>query len=89
MRWWKRGIDTGLLSPPGTPQAGVRDAATDGHPEDFLVVNVGRQAPEKQLELLRRPLLATPGVRLAPIGDGPSHPQLRQIFADTPLRCLR
>jgi len=83
MRWWKRGIDTERFTP-GTPQAGVRERLTDGHPEDFLVVNVGRQAPEKQLELLRRPLLATPGVRLALIGDGPSHPQLRQIFADTP-----
>jgi hypothetical protein len=79
----------GAALTPRHPSGWGARPATDGHPEDFLVVNVGRQAPEKQLELLRRPLLATPGVRLAPIGDGPSHPQLRQIFADTPLRCLR
>jgi glycosyltransferase involved in cell wall biosynthesis len=83
VRWWKRGIDTDLFTP-GEPKSEVRHLLTDGHPEDFLVVNVGRQAPEKQLDLLRTTISPLRGVRLALIGDGPSHQQLRKGFAGTP-----
>lgn len=83
VRWWKRGIDTDLFTP-GEARPEVRNWLTDGHPEDFLVINVGRQAPEKQLELLRETLFPARGVRLALIGDGPSHQRLRKVFADTP-----
>jgi glycosyltransferase involved in cell wall biosynthesis len=83
VRWWKRGIDTDLFTP-GEARPEVRNWLTDGHPDDFLVINVGRQAPEKQLELLRETLFPAPGVRLALIGDGPSHQRLRKVFADTP-----
>lgn len=83
VRWWKRGIDTDLFTP-GARRAEVRDRLTDGHPDDFLIVNVGRQAPEKQLELLRTTISPEPNVRLALIGAGPSHEHLRQVFAGTP-----
>lgn len=83
VRWWKRGIDTDLFRP-GERRADVRAWLTDGHPDDFLVVNVGRQAPEKRLELLRETLFPEPNVRLALIGAGPSHDHLRQVFAGTP-----
>jgi glycosyltransferase involved in cell wall biosynthesis len=83
VRWWKRGIDTDLFTP-GEAKPEVRNWLTDGHPDDFLVINVGRQAPEKQLELLRETLFPAQGVRLALIGDGPSHQRLRKVFADTP-----
>lgn len=83
VRWWKRGIDTELFTP-GEPDAEVRNWLTDGHPDEFLVVNVGRQAPEKQLELLRETVSPLRKVRLALIGDGPSHHHLRKVFADTP-----
>ena len=83
VRWWKRGIDTDLFTP-GAAHAEVRNWLTNGHPDEFLVVNVGRQAPEKQLELLRETVSPLPGVRLALIGDGPSHQHLRKVFADTP-----
>jgi len=83
VRWWKRGIDTEQFTP-GTPRAEVRSWLTDGHPDDFLVVNVGRQAPEKQLELLHETVSPLRGVRLALIGDGPSHQHLRKVFANTP-----
>jgi len=83
VRWWKRGIDTDLFTP-GERRADVRAWLTGGHPDDFLVVNVGRQAPEKRLELLRETLFPEPNVRLALIGAGPSHDHLRQVFAGTP-----
>ncbi len=83
VRWWKRGIDTELFTP-GAVNAAVRNRLTDGHPDDFLVINVGRQAPEKQLEVLRETASPLPGVRLALIGDGPSHQHLRKVFAGTP-----
>ena len=83
VRWWKRGIDTELFTP-GERRNEVRDWLTDGHPHEFLVVNVGRQAPEKQLDLLRDTIFPERGVRLALIGDGPSHQQLQKAFAGTP-----
>lgn len=83
VRWWKRGIDTDFFSP-GAPNSAVRNWLTDGHPDEFLVINVGRQAPEKRLEVLRETISPLKGVRLALIGDGPSHQYLRRVFANTP-----
>lgn len=83
VRWWRRGIDTELFTP-GPPSQEMRARLTDGNPDDFLVVNVGRQAPEKGLERLREALFPAPGVRLALIGSGPSHATLRRQFAGTP-----
>jgi glycosyltransferase involved in cell wall biosynthesis len=83
VRWWRRGIDTELFTP-GPPSQEMRARLTDGNPDDFLVVNVGRQAPEKGLERLRQALFPEPGVRLALIGSGPSHETLKRQFAGTP-----
>ncbi|HAJ37386.1 MAG TPA: glycosyltransferase family 1 protein [Chloroflexi bacterium] len=83
VRWWQRGIDTDLFTP-GERRTDVRAWLTDGHPDDFLLINVGRQAPEKRLELLRTMIFPEPNVRLALIGAGPSHEHLRQVFAGTP-----
>lgn len=83
VRWWQRGIDTDLFTP-GARRAEMRARLTDGHPDDFLIVNVGRQAPEKGLELLRETISPEPNVRLALIGAGPSHEHLCQVFAGTP-----
>lgn len=83
VRWWQRGIDTDLFTP-GAPKPEVRAWLTDGHPDEFLVINVGRQAPEKRLEILRETLFPMKGVRLALVGGGPSHHHLRRVFAGTP-----
>jgi glycosyltransferase involved in cell wall biosynthesis len=82
VRWWKRGIDTDFFTP-GLPNPDVRACLTGGQPDAFLVVNVGRQAPEKHLHKLRDQLFPAPGVRLALVGDGPSHEQLKRHFAGT------
>ncbi len=83
VRWWKRGIDTDRFSPGPVDQA-MRARLTAGHPDDFLIVNVGRQAPEKGLDQLRDILFPEAGIRLALVGDGPSHEKLKQHFAGTP-----
>lgn len=83
VRWWRRGVDTSLFAP-GPVDPAVRALLTDGHPDQFLVINVGRQAPEKQLERLADSLFHGSGVRLALIGAGPSHAHLKQRFAGTP-----
>lgn len=83
VRWWKRGIDTDLFTP-GPRDEAVRARLTDGHPDDFLVINVGRQSPEKGLKPLRNYLFQQPGVRLAMVGGGPSHEDLKAHFRGTP-----
>lgn len=83
VRWWKRGIDTDRFCP-GPRDPAMRARLTDGHPDDFLVINVGRHSPEKGLKELRDYLFPQPGLRLALIGGGPSHEQLKEHFRGTP-----
>jgi glycosyltransferase involved in cell wall biosynthesis len=83
VRWWQRGVDTALFAP-GPADAAMRARLTDGHPDDFLLLNVGRQAPEKRLDLLRDHLFPNAGLRLALIGGGPGHDALTRHFRDTP-----
>jgi glycosyltransferase involved in cell wall biosynthesis len=83
VRWWKRGIDTDFFTPgPSDPE--MRARLTDGHPDDFLLINVGRQSPEKGVFGLRDAIFPQEGVRLAMVGGGPSHNELKEFFAGTP-----
>lgn len=83
VRWWRRGIDTQFYSQgPACPD--VRMELTQGNPDDLLVLNVGRHAPEKGLFGLRDSLFPLEGVRLALVGDGPSHAELQAWYAGTP-----
>ena len=83
VRWWTRGIDTELFCP-GPRNDEMRYRLTNGNPERFLVVNVGRQAPEKGLMALRDHFFPQEGVSLALIGDGPSHKALQEHYRGTP-----
>ncbi len=83
VRWWKRAIDTQRFSP-GPRDEAMRRQLTDGHPEDFLVINIGRHSPEKGLEAIRPALDSLPGVRLALIGGGPIHERLKDLYQGTP-----
>ncbi len=83
VRWWHRGIDTQFYTA-GPVDMEVRRELTQGHPHDFLVLNVGRHAPEKGLFGLRDNLFPLDGVRLALVGAGPSHEDLKQWYAGTP-----
>lgn len=83
VRWWHRGVDLARFAP-GPRDGTVRNLLTGGNPSDFLVVYVGRHSPEKRLETIRDTLFQTPGVRLALVGQGPSHEKLKEYFAGTP-----
>jgi glycosyltransferase involved in cell wall biosynthesis len=83
VRWWRRGIDTSRFTP-GPRSEALRSRLSDGNPDDLLVLYVGRHSPEKRLDLIRDPLFSVPGVRLAMVGGGPSHEQLRRHFRGTP-----
>ena len=80
---WQKGVDTETFSPDkATPQ--MRARLTQGHPEDKLMVYIGRLSAEKGIEAARPVLQAIPGLRLALIGDGPHRAKLQEYFAGTP-----
>ena len=80
---WRRGVDTQFFHPQYASRE-MRIRLTQGHPEDKLVIYVGRLSAEKEIEQCRSLLDALPGVRLALVGDGPHRSKLEQVFSGTP-----
>ena len=80
---WQRGVDTETFRPELASQA-MCDRLTEGHPEEKLLLYVGRLSAEKGLEAARPILAAVPGLRLALVGDGPHRANLERHFAGTP-----
>lgn len=80
---WPKGVDTRAFSP-DRASAGMRARLTGGHPEDRLVLSVGRVSKEKSLEALLEPVRRLPRTRLAVVGDGPHRAELERRFAGTP-----
>ena len=80
---WQRGVDTEMYHP-ARRAAAMRERLTQGHPEEKLLIYVGRLSVEKEIEYCRKVLEALPGVRLALVGDGPHRQKLEQHFAGTP-----
>lgn len=80
---WRRGVDTELFHPSRATRS-MRERLTGGHPEDTLLLYVGRLSAEKEVERCRDILTAFPGVRLALVGDGPHRQKLERTFAGTP-----
>lgn len=76
---WRRGVDADKFHPRYRDPA-MRDKLSGGHPEDKLLLYVGRLAPEKQIHQIRTVLDAVPGTRLALVGGGPAENSLRQRF---------
>ena len=58
----------------------MRNALSEGHPEDPLLVYVGRLGAEKKLKGLRQVLDANPSARLAFVGKGPMEAELRSYY---------
>ena len=80
---WRRGVDTNLFHP-RKASAEMRARLTAGHPDEKLLVYIGRLSVEKEIERCRQMLEALPGVRLALVGDGPLRQKLEEHFAGTP-----
>ncbi len=77
---WQRGVDTEMFHPQRR-SAAMRERLTQGHPQDKLLLYIGRLSAEKEIEQCRAVLDALPGVRLALVGDGPHRQKLEQHFA--------
>ncbi|MGO1545578.1 MAG: glycosyltransferase family 4 protein [Gulosibacter sp.] len=81
---WPKAIDT-VSYHPDKKSPEMRDLLTDGHPEDKLMVYVGRMSKEKNLRALLPQIqkLQSRGVRLAMVGSGPDREELEREFAGT------
>ena len=79
---WKRGVDTEKFNP-CFRDAAMRERLSGGHPDDTLLLYVGRLSAEKRLMDLRAVLECVPDTRLAMVGDGPARADLQQYFART------
>ncbi len=79
---WRRGVDSERFNPRYRSDA-MRRKLSDGHPDNVIMLYVGRLSNEKQLEQIRHVLEQVPGTRLALVGDGPARDELRARFAGT------
>jgi glycosyltransferase involved in cell wall biosynthesis len=79
---WKRGVDAELFNP-CYRDADMRSRLSAGHPNDILLLYVGRLSQEKYLQDIRPVMDNIPNVRLAFVGDGPYRKDLERIFAGT------
>jgi glycosyltransferase involved in cell wall biosynthesis len=80
---WKRGVDAEKFNP-RYRSAAMRTLLSNGHPDDTLLLYVGRLSTEKQIDTLRLILEQVPGTRLALVGHGPARAELEAHFAGTP-----
>ena len=79
---WRKGIDTERFDPKFYSKE-MRSKMTDGNPDDFLMVYVGRLGAEKRLKDLREVLEKMPEARLCIVGKGPQEAELKEYFKDT------
>ena len=79
---WRRGVNAEQFHPRWI-DTDMRARLSDGHPEDPIMLYVGRLSNEKQIDKIRLVLEQVPGTRLALVGDGPAHNDLRQHFKGT------
>ncbi len=82
---WRRGVEAEQYHP-RFRDAEMRDLLSDGHPDEILLLYVGRLAAEKQIEQLRTVLERVRGTRLALVGDGPYRQELEHKFAGLPVK---
>lgn len=84
---WRRGVDAQSFHPRFRSKA-MRREMTDGHPDDTVLLYVGRLSDEKQIEHIRPALEQLPNTRLAAVGDGPARPYLEAHFAGLPVKFM-
>ncbi|HRF96271.1 MAG TPA: glycosyltransferase family 1 protein [Aggregatilineales bacterium] len=84
---WKRGVDGERFNPKFRDDA-MRYELSDGHPEDTLLLYVGRLSNEKRIDLLRPLLERLPNTRLALVGDGPARADLEEHFKGLPVKFM-
>jgi phosphatidylinositol alpha 1,6-mannosyltransferase len=82
LKVWGRGVDNVLYNPnQRSPE--MRERLTGGHPEQPLLLYVGRLAVEKRVDWLLPVITNLANVRLAIVGDGPLRDTLEAQFDGT------
>jgi sulfoquinovosyltransferase len=76
---WEKGIDTQRFHP-RFRDSKMRERMTNGNPDDFLIVYVGRIGKEKRLKELRAILARMQDTRLCIVGHGPHEDALKEHF---------
>lgn len=79
---WRRGVDVEQFHPRHF-SAPMRETLSDGHPNDVLLLYVGRLSNEKNLHQIKAVLETVPSTRLALVGDGPARAALEAHFSGT------
>eukprot|EP00560_Eucampia_antarctica_P008914 CAMPEP_0197825200 /NCGR_PEP_ID=MMETSP1437-20131217/2322_1 /TAXON_ID=49252 ORGANISM="Eucampia antarctica, Strain CCMP1452" /NCGR_SAMPLE_ID=MMETSP1437 /ASSEMBLY_ACC=CAM_ASM_001096 /LENGTH=463 /DNA_ID=CAMNT_0043425099 /DNA_START=190 /DNA_END=1578 /DNA_ORIENTATION=+ len=79
---WRKGIDTVKFDPKFRSDQ-MRSEMTDGHPERFLMVYVGRLGAEKRLKDIKPILERMPNACLCMVGGGPQADELKTFFEGT------
>jgi len=82
---WRRGVDSERFHPRFRCHD-MRRQLSDDHPDDTLLLYVGRVSHEKQLDHLKPVLERVPHTRLAIIGDGPARAALGARFSGLPVK---
>lgn len=79
---WRKGIDTIRFDPKFRSDT-MRERMTEGNPDDFLMVYVGRVGGEKRLKDIKPILERMPNSRLCIVGQGPQLEELKDYFKGT------
>jgi sulfoquinovosyltransferase len=79
---WRKGIDTERFHPQFA-SASTRHTMSDGHPDDFLMIYVGRLGAEKRLKDIKPILEQIPNARFCVVGKGPQMEELQDYFQGT------
>lgn len=79
---WKRGVDAEKFNPRHYSDD-MRYQLSNGHPDETLLLFVGRLGTEKQVDQLKPIVEHLPNTRLAIVGDGPERENLEAHFAGT------
>ena len=78
---WEKGVDTERFHP-RFKDPKMRERMTNGNPDDFLVLYVGRIGKEKRLHELKAILERMRNTRLCIVGHGPYENRLKKYFHD-------
>ena len=80
---WPKAVDTESFSPEKRTRE-MRERLTGGHPDDPLVLFVGRVSAEKSgercLPVMEELRTRVPNARLAVVGEGPQYEQVKRTF---------
>ncbi len=79
---WRRGVNAEQFHPSYASDE-MRSRLSDGHPDDTILLYVGRLSSEKQIDKIGAVLETVPNTRLAVVGDGPAREDLHAQFAGT------